>query len=91
MTHPLVVFCSPLVLLHSGPIIGPIAGGFVAETIGFKYVFIIIAGLSAIAAVIGEPSSIPIMCQYTEVSLQRDTSAARDVHSGYSHAHRGEV
>lgn len=43
----------------SGPIIGPIAGGFVAQSIGFKYVFIIIAGLAAISAAIGENSYNP--------------------------------
>lgn len=38
-----------------GPAVGPIAGGFIAQTIGFKYVFIVIAALSAIAAAIGIP------------------------------------
>ncbi|KAJ8523509.1 hypothetical protein ONZ45_g32 [Pleurotus djamor] len=38
-----------------GPVIGPIAGGFVSQTIGPKYVFIIIAGLCAVAAAIGIP------------------------------------
>lgn len=27
-----------------GPVIGPIAGGFIAQTVGIKYVFIVIAG-----------------------------------------------
>jgi hypothetical protein len=27
-----------------GPVIGPIAGGFIAQTVGMKYVFIVIAG-----------------------------------------------
>ncbi|OCH93097.1 multidrug resistance protein 4 [Obba rivulosa] len=38
-----------------GPVVGPIAGGFVAQSIGFKYVFIIIVGLSSVAAIIGIP------------------------------------
>ncbi|KAJ7887576.1 major facilitator superfamily domain-containing protein [Mycena olivaceomarginata] len=35
-----------------GPVVGPIMGGFVTETIGIKYVFIIVAG---IASAIGIP------------------------------------
>ncbi|KAL1944281.1 hypothetical protein VTO73DRAFT_3466 [Trametes versicolor] len=38
-----------------GPVIGPVAGGFIAETIGFRYIFVVVAGLSAIAAVLGIP------------------------------------
>lgn len=38
-----------------GPVIGPVAGGFIAESIGFKYIFIVVAGLCAIAAILGIP------------------------------------
>ncbi|EJF56590.1 MFS general substrate transporter [Dichomitus squalens LYAD-421 SS1] len=38
-----------------GPVIGPVAGGFIAQTIGFKYIFIVVAGLCAVAAVVGIP------------------------------------
>ncbi|KZT12824.1 multidrug resistance protein 4 [Laetiporus sulphureus 93-53] len=38
-----------------GPVVGPIAGGFITETIGFKYVFIVIAALCGVAAVCGIP------------------------------------
>ena len=38
-----------------GPVIGPIAGGFIAASIGFRYIFIVIAGLSFIAAALGIP------------------------------------
>lgn len=38
-----------------GPAVGPIAGGFIAETIGFKYIFIIISGLCGVAAACGIP------------------------------------
>ncbi|KAK7437926.1 hypothetical protein VKT23_018361 [Stygiomarasmius scandens] len=38
-----------------GPAIGPVAGGFIAQTIGEKYVFIIIASLSAVSLAIGVP------------------------------------
>ncbi|CCL99688.1 uncharacterized protein FIBRA_01709 [Fibroporia radiculosa] len=38
-----------------GPVVGPIAGGFITETIGFKYVFVVIGALCAVAAVCGIP------------------------------------
>ncbi|KAJ7368886.1 major facilitator superfamily domain-containing protein [Mycena albidolilacea] len=38
-----------------GPVVGPIMGGFVTETVGIKYVFIIVAGLGGIASAIGIP------------------------------------
>ena len=38
-----------------GPAVGPIAGGFIAETIGFKWIFIIVAGVAALAGLIGLP------------------------------------
>lgn len=41
-------------LLCRGPIVGPVAGGFVAEQIGFKYIFVIIACLAAVASAVGE-------------------------------------
>ncbi|ESK94908.1 mfs multidrug [Moniliophthora roreri MCA 2997] len=37
-----------------GPVVGPIAGGFLS-TVGIKYVFIVIGGLSALASIIGIP------------------------------------
>jgi MFS family permease len=36
--------CDNSLMLYIGPVIGPIAGGFIAETVGIKYVFIVIAG-----------------------------------------------
>ncbi|KAM6503475.1 multidrug resistance protein 4 [Amanita muscaria] len=38
-----------------GPVIGPIAGGFIAQSIGIKWVFIVIAVISALASLIGIP------------------------------------
>lgn len=38
-----------------GPAVGPIAGGYIAQSIGYKYIFVLIAGLSAISAAIGIP------------------------------------
>lgn len=36
-----------------GPSVGPVAGGFIAETIGFKWIFIVIAIASGLSAVLG--------------------------------------
>ena len=41
--------------MFAGPVAGPIAGGFIAQSIGLKWVFIIIACLCAVASVIGIP------------------------------------
>lgn len=38
-----------------GPAIGPIVGGFMTETVGFKWVFIVIAGTCAVSSMIGIP------------------------------------
>ncbi|KAJ4473061.1 multidrug resistance protein 4 [Lentinula aciculospora] len=38
-----------------GPAVGPVAGGFIAETIGAKYVFIVIAATCGISLLIGLP------------------------------------
>lgn len=38
-----------------GPAVGPIAGGFISETIGFKWVFIVISVLCGVAAALGIP------------------------------------
>ncbi|TFK55812.1 multidrug resistance protein 4 [Heliocybe sulcata] len=38
-----------------GPVVGPIIGGYVSETIGFKYVFVIVAGLCGLASAIAIP------------------------------------
>ncbi|KAH9939879.1 major facilitator superfamily domain-containing protein [Amylocystis lapponica] len=38
-----------------GPVIGPICGGFIAQTVGFKYIFIVISALCGIAAAVGIP------------------------------------
>lgn len=38
-----------------GPVLGPIAGGFIAQSIGIKYIFIIISCLCGVCALIGIP------------------------------------
>ncbi|KAF8517948.1 MFS general substrate transporter [Hysterangium stoloniferum] len=36
-----------------GPAIGPITGGFISQSIGFRYIFVTLAGLSGLSAAIG--------------------------------------
>ena len=38
-----------------GPVIGPVAGGFIAQSVGFRYIFVVVGGLSAFAAIFGIP------------------------------------
>lgn len=38
-----------------GPAIGPIAGGFITQTVGFKYIFVVIGGLCAVSCIVGVP------------------------------------
>ncbi|KAJ7033667.1 multidrug resistance protein 4 [Mycena alexandri] len=38
-----------------GPMIGPIAGGFIAQTVGVQYCFFVLAGLTGLASLIGIP------------------------------------
>jgi MFS family permease len=39
----------------AGFVVGPIAGGFIAQHIGLKYIFIIMSALCGVAALIGIP------------------------------------
>ena len=36
-----------------GPAIGPVIGGFMTETVGFKYVFVVVAACCGVVGVIG--------------------------------------
>ncbi|KAH8103383.1 major facilitator superfamily domain-containing protein [Cristinia sonorae] len=38
-----------------GPALGPIAAGYITQTVGFKYVFVVIGGLSGVAGAVGLP------------------------------------
>jgi predicted MFS family arabinose efflux permease len=38
-----------------GPVVGPIMGGYISQSIGVKYVFIVISALCGIAALVGIP------------------------------------
>lgn len=38
-----------------GPAVGPLAGGFLTESVGFKWIFILLAALCGFAALLGIP------------------------------------
>ncbi|KAF8725112.1 hypothetical protein AX14_008314 [Amanita brunnescens Koide BX004] len=38
-----------------GPAVGPVAGGFIAQSIGVKYIFVVLAGAGALASIAGIP------------------------------------
>ncbi|KAG1730841.1 multidrug resistance protein 4 [Suillus paluster] len=44
-----------IVLRFLGPSVGPIIGGFIAESVGIQYVFYLIAAICGVAAVLGMP------------------------------------
>jgi MFS family permease len=51
-----VLQCATLTEVYTqGPAIGPIMGGFIAESVGVLYVFYVIAAISGVAAIIGIP------------------------------------
>ncbi|KAF9023683.1 MFS general substrate transporter [Hymenopellis radicata] len=59
-----------------GPALGPVAGGFISETIGPRYVFIVISGCCGVAACI----AIPFLEEtYAPVLRERDAKRAGDV------------
>ena len=62
-----------------GPAIGPIAGGFIAQTIGFKYIFIVISATSALASAVGIPflreTYAPVILSRRAARLQKETGA----------------
>lgn len=57
-----------------GPSFGPVAGGFIAETIGFKWIFIVIAIASGIGGVIGT-----LVLQETFAPVIRIRRARREI------------
>ncbi|KAL0960065.1 hypothetical protein HGRIS_011713 [Hohenbuehelia grisea] len=74
-----------------GPVVGPVAGGFVAQTIGIKYVFIIIAACSGIAAVIGIPLLRETYAPVIRMRLAKasaDPEAAAKLHPAVNAAHQ---
>lgn len=68
-----------------GPVVGPIAGGFIAQYAGYKYIFIVIAGLAGLAAIVG----IPFLREtyHPVVRLRRDKHAADPELAAKMHPH----
>ncbi|KDQ64730.1 hypothetical protein JAAARDRAFT_28372 [Jaapia argillacea MUCL 33604] len=68
-----------------GPAIGPIIGGFVAQNIGFKYIFVIISGLCALASGL----AIPLLREtYAPViRMRRDKRSADPEKAAMKHPH----
>ncbi|KAI0352812.1 multidrug resistance protein 4 [Trametes cingulata] len=68
-----------------GPVIGPVAGGFIAETIGYKYIFVVVAGLGCIAAALG----IPFLREtyHPVIRLRRAKKAADPEKAAKAHPH----
>ena len=64
-----------------GPSVGPVAGGFIAETIGFKWIFIVIAVAAGLGALFGIPlldeSYAPV------IQLRRARKWAKDKEGGH--------
>ncbi|KAF9811719.1 hypothetical protein IEO21_06475 [Rhodonia placenta] len=61
-----------------GPTVGPIAGGFVTQTIGFKWVFVIIAAVCGVASVIGIPFLRESYAPVIKLRLARKNRSAED-------------
>jgi MFS family permease len=78
-----------------GPVVGPIAGGFIAQTIGFKYVFIVIVGISAIASIIGIPflreTYAPVIRLRRRAKRSLDPEKAAELHPALAQAHGSKV
>ena len=68
-----------------GPVIGPVAGGFIAQSIGFRYIFVVVGGLFAIAAAIG----IPLLREtyHPVIRLRRAKKAADPEAAAKMHPH----
>ncbi|KZT04894.1 MFS general substrate transporter [Laetiporus sulphureus 93-53] len=58
-----------------GPTVGPVAGGFITATIGFKWVFVVIAAVCGVASLIGIPF---LRESYGPVVLRRRLSSTKD-------------
>ncbi|KAF8644914.1 hypothetical protein AX16_008197 [Volvariella volvacea WC 439] len=78
-----------------GPIVGPIAGGFIAQTIGIKWVFIVIACVSGVAAVVGIPflreTYAPVIRMRRDLKRGLDPEQAAKHHPHLSAAHDSKL
>lgn len=77
-----------LTLLPTGPAIGPIMGGFIAQSVGIEYVFYVIVALCGAAAVL----AIPLLREtYAPViRLRRDQRSGDPEKAAQTHPHLAE-
>ncbi|KII94683.1 hypothetical protein PLICRDRAFT_33499 [Plicaturopsis crispa FD-325 SS-3] len=77
-----------------GPVVGPIAGGFIAQTVGFRWVFIVIAGLSALSACLAIPllreTYAPVI-RLRRARKSMDPEKAAKAHPTLEHEHGGKL
>ncbi|KZT20801.1 MFS general substrate transporter [Neolentinus lepideus HHB14362 ss-1] len=68
-----------------GPVVGPIIGGYVSQAIGFKYVFVIVAGLGGFASAL----AIPLLKEtYAPIiRLRRDRKSSDSEKAAARHPH----
>ncbi|TFK38130.1 multidrug resistance protein 4 [Crucibulum laeve] len=77
-----------------GPVVGPIAGGFIAQTIGIKYVFIVIACICGLSAMIGIPllrETYGPVIRLRRAQKSADPEAAAKIHPALAKAHENKL
>ncbi|KAJ3554503.1 hypothetical protein NM688_g3076 [Phlebia brevispora] len=77
-----------------GPAVGPIAGGFIAETIGFKYIFIVIAATCGVASACGIPFLRETYAPVIRLRIAQrsaDPEKAAKAHPHLVHNHGGKL
>ena len=77
-----------------GPVIGPVAGGFIAETIGFKYIFVVIGALCAVASALGIPflrETYHPVIRLRRAKHAQDPEAAAKMHPHLIEEHGGKL
>lgn len=79
-----------------GPALGPIAGGYITQTVGYKYIFVVIGGLSAVSAAVGLPllreTYAPVIrLRLAKKSSDPEKTAAAHPHLAASHGNKWNV
>lgn len=83
---PMAVFMLGMLI---GPVVGPVTGGFIAQEVGIKWVFIALACLCGFASLIGIPlfreTYAPIV-RLRKATRSNDPEAAKKVYASFPHA-----
>ena len=77
-----------------GPVIGPVAGGFIAQSIGFRYIFVVIAALCFVAAILGIPflrETYHPVIRLRRAKKSADPEAANKLHPHLVQEHGGHL